>query len=269
VQLAAHRTDPFDKPGLDIHVDVFQRHRKFEIAPFDVGQDTFQAADDGLRLGLSDNALFRQHPRMGDGAPDVVAVETLIEIDGSGEGSSTNSSVGWVKRPPQGFLLMLLCSSIKNGFDGSRAVFLFWVLLIINQSTEDTEETLYLIFSVLSVSSVVRALFLALRPLTLLLHRGANPQAQGVEADEALGVGLVVNLIGLKGGEIGVEQTVGIGLAADDPAASFVKLDPGNAVDRLLGLVDERLQGFSLRGEPVAVVDHGRRNGASGNRAGA
>ncbi len=85
VQFAAHRADLLDEPGLDVHVDVFEADLEFEVARLDVGQNRFEAGDDLTGLVFADDVLFRQHPRVGDGALDVVAVHALVESDGGGE----------------------------------------------------------------------------------------------------------------------------------------------------------------------------------------
>ena len=48
-------------------------------------EDPFEPADDGLRLLGGDDPLLGQHPGVGDGSLDVVAVQALIEVDGGGE----------------------------------------------------------------------------------------------------------------------------------------------------------------------------------------
>jgi hypothetical protein len=85
---------------------------------------------------------------------------------------------------------------------------------------------------------------------------GRDAHAQRVEFDEAGGVLLVVGAgIVLEGGDGRVEQRIGFRIAADDDDVALVKLDPHPAIDRLLGVIDQRLQGEPLRAPPVAVVD--------------
>ena len=69
-----------------------------------------------------------------------------------------------------------------------------------------------------------------LRPL-----RGEGPQPEGVELDEALGVGLVVGAaVVLEGGDVLVEQGV-VRAASDDVDVALVELEPDSAVDNEAG----------------------------------
>ena len=54
---------------------------------------------------------------------------------------------------------------------------------------------------------IPRSAFLVPLFFSLSLHRG-NAQTQGIKLDEAFGVGLVIDLVGLEGGEVDVEQAV-------------------------------------------------------------
>ena len=56
-----------------------------EVARLDVGQDAFEPGDDGAGFLLGDDPLLGQHPGVGDGALDIVAIHALVEIDGGGE----------------------------------------------------------------------------------------------------------------------------------------------------------------------------------------
>src|SRR5690606_6144580 len=84
---------------------------------------------------------------------------------------------------------------------------------------------------------------------------GGDAQAQGVELDEARGIGLVVGAgIVLEGSDVGVEQRL-VGLATGDDHVALVQLQAYHAVHRGLGGVDHLLQHQALRAPPVAVVD--------------
>ncbi len=85
MQLAADGADALDKPGLDVHVDILEADHELDLARLDVGADRLQPLDDGVGLGLFDNALARQHAGVNDRALDVVAVEALVEVDAGGE----------------------------------------------------------------------------------------------------------------------------------------------------------------------------------------
>src|SRR6266568_5595474 len=83
---------------------------------------------------------------------------------------------------------------------------------------------------------------------------GGDAQAQGIEANESVGVGLVVGAgIVLEGGDARVEQRIGLRIAADDDDIALVELDADPAVHDLLGVVDQHLQRLALRRPPVAV----------------
>ncbi len=81
VQPAGRRADQFGKTRFDIHVDVFQARREFELAVFDLFQNRVQAVSDLFLIGRGDNALCGEHLGMGDGAANVLPVEFLVETD--------------------------------------------------------------------------------------------------------------------------------------------------------------------------------------------
>ena len=78
-------TDSRRQAGFDVHVDVFQGNGEIEVSGLDPGENLFQAGDNGVHIGLGNDVLTAEHPGMGDGAPNILAVETFIEVDGSGE----------------------------------------------------------------------------------------------------------------------------------------------------------------------------------------
>ena len=72
---------------------------------------------------------------------------------------------------------------------------------------------------------------------------GGDAHAQRIELDEAAGVGLVVGAaVFVEGGDVRVEQRIGLRVAADDDDIALVQLEPYPAVDALLRVVDQRLQ---------------------------
>src|SRR5690349_12135559 len=82
-----------------------------------------------------------------------------------------------------------------------------------------------------------------------------DPQAQGVEADEAGGVAMVVAALPfLEGDEVLVVERQRA-LAADDDRIALVELHADAAGDMLLALVDQGLQHLALGREPEAVID--------------
>ena len=55
------------------------------LAGFDLGLDLLQARLDGVALVRGQHADLGQHGRVGDRAHDVMAVQTLVEVDRGGE----------------------------------------------------------------------------------------------------------------------------------------------------------------------------------------
>src|SRR5690606_18764303 len=73
-----------------------------------------------------------------------------------------------------------------------------------------------------------------------------DAHAQGVQFDEATGVDLVVGAaVVVERGDGLVEQGVG-GIPAYRIYVALVELDPHPAIDGLLGMVDEHLQGLAF-----------------------
>ena len=85
MQLAAHLADFGGEPGLDGHVDVFQGRVEVELPRLDFEPDFFQPPDDLFRLRRGDDPLAGQHPGVGHGAGEVLAIEALVEAQGGGE----------------------------------------------------------------------------------------------------------------------------------------------------------------------------------------
>src|SRR6516164_1936630 len=79
-------------------------------------------------------------------------------------------------------------------------------------------------------------------------------QAQRVEPDKAVGVALVVDRVLLEGDVAEAVEALGRP-PADDADQALVELEPYDALDMLLALVDQRLQHLALGREPEAVVD--------------
>src|SRR5687768_3906218 len=74
---------------------------------------------------------------------------------------------------------------------------------------------------------------------------GADAQAERVEADEAGGVALVVDRVGLEGGQVGTVQAVRRA-AAGDADAALVEQQAGSAGDAGADVVDQTLQRLAL-----------------------
>ena len=82
VQAAAGLADGVGQAPLDVHVDVLEVNGELEVALLDLLQDVLEPRDDLIAVLVRDDAAFREHRRMRDGASDVLVVHALIEIDG-------------------------------------------------------------------------------------------------------------------------------------------------------------------------------------------
>ena len=90
----------------------------------------------------------------------------------------------------------------------------------------------------------------------LVVHAGELLQAEAVEGNKAGGVVLIVGffLAAFHRGDVFVVEAVR-GTATGVHNVAFVELEADFAVDRLLGLGDEGLEGVALGGKPEAIVD--------------
>src|SRR5947208_9468026 len=91
-------------------------------------------------------------------------------------------------------------------------------------------------------------------PLLALVAAGGEAQAQCLQADKALGVALVVNLVFLEGDVREAVEAVRR-LSPDDLCGPLVQFQPHTPLDLLLALIDRRLQHLALGREPEPVVD--------------
>ena len=80
MQAAARVADKFDKPVLDVHVDVFEGGIHLALAAFELARHLLQAGDDFLGIIGSDKPHLGQHAGMGLAAAHVVAQEATVEI---------------------------------------------------------------------------------------------------------------------------------------------------------------------------------------------
>src|SRR5688572_3329384 len=71
VAAARRRPDQILGPPFDIHMDVFQRARKSEVAGLDFGLHLLEAAPYFSRVRLRNDALFGKHPGMGERTLDI------------------------------------------------------------------------------------------------------------------------------------------------------------------------------------------------------
>jgi hypothetical protein len=85
VELAPGLPDFRDQASLDREVDVFVGGDKAKLPGFDLLLDLAKTALHRAPLGGADQADARQHAGMGDRTKDVVAIETAVERQRSGE----------------------------------------------------------------------------------------------------------------------------------------------------------------------------------------
>jgi len=78
-------------------VDVFQGNGEIEVSGLDPGEDLLHAGLNCVHIGLGNYVLTAEHPGMGDGTPDVLAVETFIKVDGCSE--LLDESIGGLGEP--------------------------------------------------------------------------------------------------------------------------------------------------------------------------
>ena len=74
--------DPFRQSRFHVHMDIFQRYAEFKVAGFNVLQNILQPRHDFRSVCLRNNAAFYQHLGMGNTAPDILLIQTLIIING-------------------------------------------------------------------------------------------------------------------------------------------------------------------------------------------
>ena len=79
VEPPCHASHSLLEPRLDVHVNVFQRRIEAEFSRLDLRRQRLQALDQGLDICLRQQPDAPEHPRVGDGAPDVVAGQRLVE----------------------------------------------------------------------------------------------------------------------------------------------------------------------------------------------
>ena len=82
VQPCPRVPDPFRQAGFHIHMDVFQGYAEFKITGLNIFQDILEPRHDLLSVCLRNDAALYQHVGMGNAAPDIFAIQTLIIING-------------------------------------------------------------------------------------------------------------------------------------------------------------------------------------------
>jgi len=79
MEFFADIANPFGQNGFDIHMDIFHRYRKFDVAGFNVEKNRFQRFDNLFRFFESNNILFPKHSGMGNTSCDVLFIQALIK----------------------------------------------------------------------------------------------------------------------------------------------------------------------------------------------
>ena len=81
VQAPRGGADDLGEPGLDVHMDVFERARERERARLDFALDLGETLGDGVCVGGVDEALAPKHGEMRLGPRDVLGGELAVEVD--------------------------------------------------------------------------------------------------------------------------------------------------------------------------------------------
>src|SRR5216683_1246063 len=79
MELTAWRPDFLDEPAFDCEMNVFVRDVEAEAAVIDLAFDSFQPRNDFARLGRTQKAYARKHPRMCNRAANIVTIEPAVE----------------------------------------------------------------------------------------------------------------------------------------------------------------------------------------------
>lgn len=74
------------QPGLDVHVDVFIGVAEGEGPARDLALDDVQPVQDGLGVGLLDDALLGQHAAMRPRPGQVLRPQAFVDADGDVDG---------------------------------------------------------------------------------------------------------------------------------------------------------------------------------------
>ena len=82
MQAAARLADGLGEALLDVHVDILEVDGEIELPILDLLLDVLESLDNLIAILLRENAAFREHPRVGNGAADILMIHALVEIDG-------------------------------------------------------------------------------------------------------------------------------------------------------------------------------------------
>jgi hypothetical protein len=81
MQLLGDLSDFLKKPGLDVHVDIFQAMIELKFAPLDLPFDGTKPFDQLDGLFMRNDADMRQHSAMGNAAIDIMGIQPPVHID--------------------------------------------------------------------------------------------------------------------------------------------------------------------------------------------
>ncbi len=79
MKLGAGGADLLGQPPFDRKMDILVGQHEVEPPGADFGFDLAEPPDDSFRFSAADQPDLREHPRMRDRAPDVVAIQAPIE----------------------------------------------------------------------------------------------------------------------------------------------------------------------------------------------
>ena len=83
---AARRVaDQIEKPGFDVHMEVFQIVPPGESVLGDLGLNRAQPVNDAVCSGCIDDSLPCEHPGVSDRACDVLPVQPPVIVERNGE----------------------------------------------------------------------------------------------------------------------------------------------------------------------------------------
>ena len=81
MQPACRLADLLAQPHLDVQMDVFEVVAEREVAALDLVADLFEPAHDRFSVVAGDDALLREHARVGNRAGDIVTVQAAVVGD--------------------------------------------------------------------------------------------------------------------------------------------------------------------------------------------
>ena len=85
MQLAAHRTDQFGQPLLNVQMNIFEHLPKWERPGDYFSLYLLEARDNLLRLRHRDDPLPPEHAGVGDGSAKILAPQAPVKGEGRGE----------------------------------------------------------------------------------------------------------------------------------------------------------------------------------------